>query len=154
MQKLPLFILILFLPIFLTTKPTDFSVRITGRLICHEEPYANHIYIPFDVFYENVLFHGNYSTRWTDKDGNFDYSCYVKNVERYIITPYIVIFHRCWERKVVPHRCDRMIVWPIPPMNLTFNSIIPDDKRTFHIGLLELRYKHQREVVKKCGLPG
>ncbi|CAB01877.2 Transthyretin-like family protein [Caenorhabditis elegans] len=132
----------------LAVKQTDFSVHIKGQLVCDDVPAAN---MPMDIFSEAQMFrYEDFMDRWTNEKGEFDFKAYV-TTDAYMITPYVVIIHRCWESKEVPHRCDRKIVQPIPPLNVTVNSKTPDEKKVYNFGKVDLRFKNPAEVTVKCG---
>ncbi|EGT39752.1 hypothetical protein CAEBREN_02151 [Caenorhabditis brenneri] len=126
---------------------TEFSVHIKGKFLCHEKPYSKW---PMDVFSEAERFHyDDYSSRFTKDDGSFNLKAWIKT-DAYMITPYILIQHNCWESKQVPHRCYRKIIQPLQPKDVTSNSQTPDAKKVFDFGTVDLRFKHVSEQTVIC----
>ncbi|CAI2301558.1 unnamed protein product [Caenorhabditis sp. 36 PRJEB53466] len=126
----------------------DFSVRVKGQFLCHDKPSVS---LPLDIYYQsNIMLYPDYMARFTDAEGKFDLAANIK-VDEYMIDPYIVFRHDCWERPEMPGRCKRKIMWRIPGMNVTAKKV-PEENRIFNIGTVDLRFKHEHEVRTICGI--
>ncbi|CAO4361734.1 unnamed protein product [Caenorhabditis nigoni] len=127
---------------------TDFSVHIKGTFLCHEEPFKNW---PLEVMTDGKRFkYEDDMDRFTKDNGEFSIKAWVRT-DSYMVTPYIVIQHNCWETKEVPHRCHRKIIQPVQSRYVTVGSKIPDENKAFNIGTIDLRFKHPSELSVNCG---
>uniref|UniRef100_A0A1I7T8Q2 ZP domain-containing protein n=2 Tax=Caenorhabditis tropicalis TaxID=1561998 RepID=A0A1I7T8Q2_9PELO len=127
---------------------TDFSVHIKGKFLCHEQPFAKW---PLDVFANTKRFrYDEYMNHFTKEYGSFDLRAFIQT-DDYMVAPYILIQHNCWETREVPHRCFRKIIQPITPTNVTVGSQTPDENKTYDFGTVDLRFKHPYEAAVNCG---
>ncbi|CAB3411006.1 unnamed protein product [Caenorhabditis bovis] len=127
----------------------DFSVRVTGTLLCRSKPYAN---CRIDVYDDNILMsYDTYYSRFTNQNGSFDLVAFTKS-NKIFVNPHVVITHDCWEHPDRPRDCKRKIVLPIAPSQVTQGSKVPDPYTSPRFGTIELKYKHQHETDVICGL--
>ncbi|EFP12395.1 hypothetical protein GCK72_002385 [Caenorhabditis remanei] len=127
---------------------TDFSVYIKGTLLCHEEPYKNR---NLEIFSEGErLRYEDDMDRFTKDNGEFSIKAWI-TTDAYMITPYVMIYHNCWEMKEVPHRCQRKILQPLMPPNVTVDSKTPNENKLYNFGVIDLQFKHPAEVEVHCG---